>query len=98
MFVPLIPDFNHVWLEFYVPGFGWVPMESNPDDVQEGGPYPMRFFMGLAWYHIEIGKGLRFASLKIEETFVKKEEVSIGDLAINHVRFQILGELQPYQD
>jgi transglutaminase-like putative cysteine protease len=98
MFVPLIPDFNHVWLEFYVPGFGWVPMESNPDDVQEGGPYPMRFFMGLAWYHIEIGKGLRFASLKIEETFVKKEEVSIGDLAINHVRFQILGELPPYQD
>jgi transglutaminase-like putative cysteine protease len=41
--VPLQPDFNHVWLEFYVPGFGWLPMESNPDDVVEQGPYPSRF-------------------------------------------------------
>ncbi len=31
--VPLQPDFNHVWLEFYIPGIGWLPMESNPDDV-----------------------------------------------------------------
>ncbi|MFO5526788.1 MAG: transglutaminase domain-containing protein, partial [Cuspidothrix sp.] len=35
--VPLQPDFNHVWLEFYIPGFGWLPMESNPDDIGEGG-------------------------------------------------------------
>jgi len=61
--LPLEPDFNHVWLEFYLPGFGWVPMESNPDDIQEGGPYPLRFFMGLAWYHVEIGKGIRFQRL-----------------------------------
>ncbi len=89
--VPLQPDFNHVWLEFYVPGIGWLPMESNPDDVAETGPYPSRFFMGLAWYHIEIGKGITF------ETFtscgVKPEDISIGDLAINHIRFTILGEL-----
>ncbi|MGB7412674.1 MAG: transglutaminase domain-containing protein, partial [Thermosynechococcaceae cyanobacterium] len=49
--LPLEPDFNHVWLEFYVPGIGWLPMESNVDDVVERGPYPERFFMGLAWYH-----------------------------------------------
>jgi len=41
--LPLQPDFNHVWLEFYVPGLGWLPMESNPDDVVEQGPYPSRF-------------------------------------------------------
>ncbi|NEP40268.1 MAG: transglutaminase family protein [Okeania sp. SIO2G4] len=91
--VPLEPEFNHVWLEFYLPGFGWVPMESNPDDLQEGGPYPLRFFMGLAWYHVEIGKGIKFETLKSKGIHVNKEKISIGNLAINHVRFTILEEL-----
>ncbi|NES77981.1 MULTISPECIES: transglutaminase family protein [Okeania] len=90
--VPLEPEFNHVWLEFYLPGFGWVPMESNPDDLQEGGPYPLRFFMGLAWYHVEIGKGIKFETLKSKGIPVNKEKISIGNLAINHVRFTILEE------
>lgn len=93
--IPLQPDFNHVWMEFYLPGFGWVPMESNPDDTREGGPYPTRFFMGLAWYHVEIGKGITFETLTSQGVPVNKEEVSIGDLAINHVRFKILEELSP---
>lgn len=91
--IPLEPDFNHVWLEFYFPGFGWVPMESNPDDIQEGGPYPLRFFMGLAWYHVEIGKGIRFQRLTSKGVPLNKEQVSVGTLAINHVRFTILDEL-----
>ena len=91
--VPLEPEYNHVWLEFYIPGFGWVPMESNPDDIQEGGPYPLRFFMGLAWYHIEIGKGIRFQRLTSQGVDVDREKVSLGSLAINHVRFTILDEL-----
>jgi transglutaminase-like putative cysteine protease len=95
MGVPLEPDFNHVWMEFYVPGVGWLPMESNSDDTVEGGPYPNRFFMGLAWYHMELGKGITFESLKSEGEPVKKENVSIGELAINHVRFRILEELPP---
>ena len=93
--VPLEPDFNHVWMEFYVPGFGWLPMESNPDDVADGGPYPSRFFMGLAWYHAEIGKGITFETLTSEALPVTKDRVSIGELAINHVRFTILQELKP---
>lgn len=93
--IPLYPDFNHVWMEFYVPGFGWLPMESNPDDIIEGGPYPTRFFMGLAWYHMEMGKGITFESLRSQGAPVKKENVSIGELAINHVRFRILEELPP---
>ncbi|MBC6473116.1 MAG: transglutaminase family protein [Hormoscilla sp. GM102CHS1] len=92
--VPLIPDFNHVWLEFYIPGFGWVPMESNPDDVEDG-PHLTRFFMGLAWYHIEIGKGISFEKLLRNGKPVNKEELSLGDLAINHVRFTIIEELPP---
>lgn len=93
--IPLIPDFNHVWMEFYVPGFGWLPMESNPDDVAEGGPYPTRFFMGLAWYHAEMAKGVSFETITSEGKPVTKETVSIGELAINHVQFTILEELQP---
>ncbi len=93
--VPLIPDFNHVWMEFYLPGIGWLPMESNPDDIIEGGPYPTRFFMGLAWYHAEMGKGVSFEKLYSKGIPVTKETVSIGELAINHVRFTILEELQP---
>ena len=89
--VPLQPDFNHVWLEFYVPGVGWLPMESNPDDVVEQGPYPSRFFMGLAWYHIEIGKGIAFETLN--SPLPLSEDISIGSLALNHIRFTILEEL-----
>lgn len=91
-FVPLEPDYNHVWIEFYVPGYGWLPMESNPDDVVERGPYPTRFFMGLPWYHAEIGKGIGFESIQTADDSV---DISIGELAINHVRFTILGELPP---
>ncbi|WP_404785779.1 transglutaminase domain-containing protein [Altericista sp. CCNU0014] len=93
--LPLEPDFNHVWLEFYVPGVGWLPMESNVDDTVERGPYPERFFMGLSWYHTEIGKGIPFAKMKADD---KPEHVSMGDLAINHIRFRILEELVPEGD
>ncbi|HIK27257.1 MAG: transglutaminase domain-containing protein [Oscillatoriaceae bacterium SKW80] len=96
LFVPQQPDYNHVWLEFYVPGFGWVPMESNPDD-REDGRHPLRFFMGLAWYHIELGKGIRFESLRLNGEGVHKSQISLGNLAINHVRFRILEELPPIE-
>lgn len=91
--VPLEPDYNHVWLEFFIPGFGWLPMESNPDDIIENGPYPTRFFMGLPWYHAEIAKGIPFETLTAKGEPV--ETVSIGELAINHVRFTVLDELPP---
>ncbi|NEO84300.1 MAG: transglutaminase family protein [Spirulina sp. SIO3F2] len=93
--LPLEPDFNHVWMEFYLPGYGWLPMESNPDDIQEGGPYPTRFFMGLAWYHAEMGKGIPFEKLYRNGEAIAKEEVALGSLAINHVRFTVLDELKP---
>ncbi|AFY62714.1 transglutaminase domain-containing protein [Synechococcus sp. PCC 6312] len=89
--IPLTATYNHVWLEFYVPGIGWLPMESNPDDVVERGPYPTRFFMGLPWYHIEMSKGIPF-----ETTNYRDKGVRIGNLALNHVRFTILAELPPH--
>lgn len=93
--VPLVPDFNHVWMEFYLPSIGWLPMESNPDDLDDGGPYPTRFFMGLSWYHVEMAKDVPFETLKSEGNPINKEITSIGQLAINHVSFTILEELQP---
>ena len=93
--IPLQPDFNHVWMEFYLPGYGWLPMESNPDDLFEGGPYPTRFFMGLAWYHAEMAKDTSFEVITSKRVKIEKETVSIGELALNHIRFVILEELQP---
>lgn len=92
--VPLEPDYNHVWLEFYIPSIGWVPMESNPDDMEDGN-HLSRFFMGLAWYHIEIGKGIPFERIRLEGQPVDREKLSVGDLALNHVRFTILEEVPP---
>ncbi|MDX2098094.1 MAG: transglutaminase family protein [Leptolyngbyaceae cyanobacterium bins.59] len=92
-FVIQEPEFNHVWLEFYAPGYGWLPMESNPDDIIDNGPYPTRFFMGLSWYHTEIGKGISFQKLKFADQ--ENQGVSIGDLSLNHIRYKILEELRP---
>lgn len=89
----LEPDFNHVWIEFYVPNYGWVPMESNPDDVEDGGPYPTRFFMGLPWWHVEMAKEVPFEKLILPEG---SPEIRLGDLAVNHVRFRLLGEVAPW--
>ena len=93
--IPLQPDFNHVWMEFYLPNYGWLPMESNPDDLFEGGPYPTRFFMGLAWYHAEMAKDISFEIITSEGVKIEKEKVSIGELALNHIQFVILEELNP---
>ncbi|MGG6292791.1 transglutaminase domain-containing protein [Leptolyngbya sp. AN02str] len=90
--LPLEPDYNHVWIEFYIPGFGWLPMESNVDDVVEGGPYPTRFFMGLPWWHAELSKGIPFETIT---TLGGGLDLALGDLSINHIRFTILGELPP---
>lgn len=89
MGILLEPEFNHVWIEFYLPDYGWIPMESNVDDIQDGGPYPTRFFMGLPWYHIEMAKEVTFEKVIPADESV---DVKIGDLALNHVRFRILSE------
>lgn len=91
--IPLQPDYNHVWMEFYLPGYGWLPMESNPDDLFEGGPYPTRFFMGLSWYHAEMAKDTAFEVITSGGVKIEKERASIGELSLNHIQFTILEEL-----
>ena len=67
-------------------------MESNVDDVIDRGPYPTRFFMGLAWYHTEFGKDIPFGKLHADD---RPARLSVSDYAINHIQFTILDELVP---
>ncbi|HEX6888533.1 MAG TPA: transglutaminase family protein [Candidatus Nanopelagicales bacterium] len=95
---PLHPDFNHVWVDLYLPGHGWVPVESNPDDVTPGGPYPDRFFMGLPWRHVEVGKDISFEHVTFDagpDARRPRRRIGARRLSRNHIRFDVLAELAP---
>ncbi len=91
---PLYPDYNHVWVDLYLPGHGWVPVESNPDDVRPGGPYPDRFFMGLPWRHIELGKDISFEKV-LHRTTGRWRRIGARRLSRNNIRFDVLSEIAP---
>jgi transglutaminase-like putative cysteine protease len=92
---PLYPDFNHVWVDLYLPGYGWVPVESNPDgDVVATAPYPDRFFLGLPWRHVEFGKDISFEKVTHDEGH-RRRRIGARRLSRNHIRFDVLGELAP---
>jgi hypothetical protein len=92
---PLYPDFNHVWVDLYLPGYGWVPVESNPDgDVVDVGPYPDRFFLGLPWRHVEVGKDISFEKVTHDEG-TRRRRIGARRLSRNHIRFDVLAEIAP---
>lgn len=92
---PLYPDFNHVWVDLYLPGHGWVPVESNPDgDVVDVGPYPDRFFLGLPWRHVEVGKDISFEKVTHDEGG-RRRRIGARRLSTNHIRFDVLAEIAP---
>jgi transglutaminase-like putative cysteine protease len=92
---PLYPDFNHVWVDLYLPGYGWVPVESNPDgDVVDTAPYPDRFFLGLPWRHVEFGKDISFEKVTYDAGH-RRRRIGARRLSRNHIRFDVLGELAP---
>jgi hypothetical protein len=92
---PLYPDFNHVWVDLYLPGYGWVPVESNPDgDVVDIGPYPDRFFLGLPWRHVEVGKDISFEKVTHDEG-TRRRRIGARRLSRNHIRFDVLAEIAP---
>jgi hypothetical protein len=92
---PLYPDFNHVWVDLYLPGYGWVPVESNPDgDVVDIGPYPDRFFLGLPWRHVEVGKDISFEKVTHTEG-ARRRRIGARRLSRNHIRFDVLAEIAP---
>ena len=91
---PLYPDFNHVWVDLFLPGYGWVPVESNPDDVVDGGPYPDRFFLGLPWRHVEVGKDISFEKVT-HDAGGRRRRIGARRLSRNHIRFDVLAEIAP---
>jgi Transglutaminase-like superfamily len=92
---PLHPDFNHVWVDLYLPGYGWVPVESNPDgDVVDVGPYPDRFFLGLPWRHVEVGKDISFEKVT-HDAGHRRRRIGARRLSRNHIRFDVLAEIAP---
>ncbi|MGV1004291.1 MAG: transglutaminase domain-containing protein [Candidatus Nanopelagicales bacterium] len=92
---PLHPDFNHVWLDLHLPGYGWIPVESNPDDTDDGGPYPDRFFGGLPWRHIELAKEISFERVTYLAADGRRRQASARGLSRNHIAFRVLAELAP---
>jgi transglutaminase-like putative cysteine protease len=92
---PLYPDFNHVWVDLFLPGYGWVPVESNPDgDVVDVGPYPDRFFLGLPWRHVEVGKDISFEKVT-HDAGGRRRRIGARRLSENHIRFDVLAEIAP---
>jgi hypothetical protein len=92
---PLYPDFNHVWVDLYLPGHGWFPVESNPDgDVVDDGPYPDRFFLGLPWRHVEVGKDISFEKVTYDAG-PRRRRIGARRLSRNHIRFDVLAEIAP---
>ncbi|MGK7951417.1 MAG: transglutaminase domain-containing protein [Xenococcaceae cyanobacterium] len=86
----LSPDFNHVWLQFYVPDLGWVPLESSADDdAYSFREWAQRYFMSLAWYHMECRIGSYFEDV-FEQNTGKPYFLAPGDLAIKDIKFKLL--------
>jgi transglutaminase-like putative cysteine protease len=89
----LSPDFNHVWLQFYVPDLGWVPLESSADDNSASyREWAQRYFMSLAWYHVECRLGDYFEDV-FDKGTGKPHLLAPGDLAIKDIKFKVLGAI-----
>ena len=88
--VLLSPDFNHVWLQFYVPDLGWFPLESSADDdASSFREWAQRYFMSLAWYHMECRIGSYFEDV-FEQNTGKRHFLAPRDLATKDIKFKLL--------
>ena len=89
----LSPDFNHVWLQFYVPGLGWVPLESSADDEASSfREWAQRYFLALSWYHAECRMGSYFEDV-FEQGTDRAFFLSAGDMSVKDIKFRVIGEL-----
>lgn len=90
----LSPDFNHVWLQFYVPALGWIPLESSADDESSAfREWAKRYFMSLAWYHVECRVGSYFEDVFNAQTG-QQFFLSPGDLGKNDIKFKVIRDIE----
>ena len=87
--------FNHSWLEFYLPGIGWVPIEGSRDGYMFNGRNRENGWLGLDWTHIEC---LTNSNRNFEYAFEKdiSDRFGIGGLLRNNPSYRILGEFEDF--
>ena len=85
------PDYDHVWIEFFVPDVGWVPMESSSDDLP--GRHD-RFFAALPWVHIENSRTNKSREVVIPGTWKALDDrFSFSDYFEHEITITVTDEL-----
>lgn len=91
----LASDFERIWLEFYVPDLGWVPLDFSVGDrtsIEQKLVPPS--LMALSWDRIEFDLESEIENVfetGVEEPFF----LSCDRLSIKEIKFKILGDLDP---
>ncbi len=85
--------FNHSWLEFYLPGIGWIPIEGSRDGYMFNYRHRENGWLGIDWTHIEC---LTNSNRNFEYAFDKEiqNRFGIGGLLANNPSYRILGEFE----
>jgi hypothetical protein len=84
------PDYDHAWVEFYVPAVGWVPMESSSDNTPERHE---RFFGALSWIYIENSRTEKMCEICKPGSWEKVDNnLMYSDFFIPDIRIEILRE------
>jgi hypothetical protein len=89
----LAQDCERIWLQFYVPNLGWVPLDFSAGDrisIEQKLAQPS--FMSLSWDRIECDLEKDFENVfetGVEEPFF----LSCDRLSIKEIKFKVLGEL-----
>jgi hypothetical protein len=84
------PDYDHAWVEFYVPAVGWVPMESSSDNMPERHE---RFFGALSWIYIENSRTEKMCEIcKPGSAEQIDSDLMYSDFFVPDIRIKILRE------
>ena len=84
------PDYDHAWVEFYVPAVGWVPMESSSDNMPERHE---RFFGALSWIYIENSRTEKMCEICKPGSWEKVDnDLMYSDFFIPDIQIKILRE------
>ncbi|HJO94271.1 MAG TPA: transglutaminase domain-containing protein [Victivallales bacterium] len=86
------PDYDHVWIEFYVPEVGWVPMESSSDNLP--GKHN-RFFAALPWVNIENSRTQKSMEDVVPDTWkIIDERFHFSDFFEHEISITVTEELE----
>lgn len=90
------PDYDHAWVEFYVPEVGWIPMESSSDGVPNKHD---RFFGALSWIYIENSRTDKMCKICKPGSWEKIDEgLRYSELFFPEIQIRILKEVRPSFD